>query len=194
MDLVTTCGLVMLSVGLLASRRNPDAQPTDALEGYKSYNAIIVSVAILCSYIAGLWIDNIGGRRWRQYASVSVAFAICSVFVSSSLSSHGRGGWLAFAAGFGYILWKRTQTFKTLAIIFIVGLASVTAYETLPNFQSLVDLTLSPPDDTIATVGGRWRAFLNMGARGPKAGQCAYPWYRVLPSRRCFGSVGLGIA
>jgi O-antigen ligase len=140
--------LVMLSMGLLASSGGPDVQPTDALEGYKSYNAIIVSVAILCSYIAGLGVDNIGSRRWRQYASVSITFAICSVFISSSLSSHGRGGWLAFAAGFGYIFWKRTQTLKTLAIIFIVGLASVTAYETLPNFQSLVDLTLSPPDDT----------------------------------------------
>ena len=140
--------LIMLSMGLLASSGGPDVQPTEALEGYKSYNAIIVSVAILCSYIAGLWIDNIGSRRWRQYASVSIAFAICSVFISSSLSSHGRGGWLALAVGFGYIFWKRTQTLKTLAIIFIVGLASVTAYETLPNFQSLVDLTLSPPDDT----------------------------------------------
>jgi O-antigen ligase len=140
--------LVVLSIGLLVSSGNPNTHPTDALEGYKSYNAIIVSVAILCSYIAGLWIDDIGSRRWRQYASVSIAFATCSVFISSSLSSHGRGGWLAFAAGLGYILWKRTQTLKTLAIIVIVGLASVTAYETLPNFQSLVDLTLSPPDDT----------------------------------------------
>jgi O-antigen ligase len=139
--------LIMLSVGLLASSGGPDVQPTGALEGYKSYNAIIVSVAILCSYIAGLWIDNIGSRRWRQYASVSIVFAISSVVISSSLSSHGRGGWLAFAAGFGYILWKRTRTLKPLAIILIVGLACVTAYETLPNFQSLVDLTLSPPDD-----------------------------------------------
>jgi O-antigen ligase len=140
--------LFMFSIGLLANSGNRDVQPTDAIEGYKSYNAIIVSVSILCSYIAGLWIDNAGSRRWRQCASVSIAFAISSVFISSSLSSHGRGGWLAFAAGFGYILWKRTQTLKTLAIIFIVGLASVTAYETLPNFQSLVDLTLSPSDGT----------------------------------------------
>ena len=57
-----------------------------------------------------------------------------------------RGGWLALAAGFAYILWKRTQAIKTFAIIFILGLASVAA-ETLPNFQSLVDLTLSPSED-----------------------------------------------
>ena len=36
---------------------------------------------------------------------------------------------------------------KTLAIIFIVCLVSVTAYETLPNFRFVVDLTLSPADD-----------------------------------------------
>ena len=139
--------LVVLSIGLLVSSGNPDAQPTDALEGYKSYNAIIVSVAILCSYIAGLWIDNVGSRKWRQCASVAIAFAICAVFISSSLSSHGRGGWLAFATGFGYILWKRTQTLKSVLIVVLVGLASITAYETLPNFRSVIDLTLSPSDD-----------------------------------------------
>jgi O-antigen ligase len=139
--------LLMLSIGLLVSSGDPGADPNDALEGYKSYNAIIVSVAILCSYIAGLWIDNVGSRRWRQCAGIVIVFAVCSVFVSSSLSSHGRGGWLAFAVGFGYILLKRTQALKTLAIIFILGLASVAAYETLPNFQSLVDLTVSPSDD-----------------------------------------------
>jgi len=139
--------LVVLSIGLLVSSGNPDAQPTDALEGYKSYNAIIVSVAILCSYIAGLWIDNVGSRKWRQSASIAIAFAICAVFISSSLSSHGRGGWLAFATGFGYILWKRTQTLKSVLIVVLVGLASITAYETLPNFRSVIDLTLSPSDD-----------------------------------------------
>ena len=138
--------LCMLSIGLLASSGDPGAQPTDALEGYKSYNAIIVSVATLCSYIAGLWIDNVGSRRWRQCASIVVVFAVCSVLVSSSLTSHGRGGWLAFAIGFGYILLKRTQAVKTLAILFTLGLASLVAYETLPNFKSLVDLTLSPSD------------------------------------------------
>jgi len=139
--------LCMLSIGLLASSGDPGAQPTDTLEGYKSYNAIIVSVATLCSYIAGLWIDNVGSRRWRQCASIVVVFAVCSVLVSSSLTSHGRGGWLAFAIGFGYILLKRTQAVKTLTIIFTLGLASLVAYETLPNFKSLVDLTLSPSDD-----------------------------------------------
>ncbi|MGA9041178.1 MAG: O-antigen ligase family protein [Terriglobales bacterium] len=139
--------LLMLSIGLLVSSNDPGTEPTDALEGYKSYNAIIVSVAILCVYIAGLWIDSVGSRRWRQCASVTIIFAICSVFISSSLSSHGRGGWLALAAGFAYILWKRTQAIKTFAIIFILGLASIAAYETLPNFQSLVDLTLSPSED-----------------------------------------------
>jgi O-antigen ligase len=140
--------LLILSMGLLAGNRAPAAQATDALEGYKSYNVIIVSMAILCSYIAGLWIDNAGSRRWRQCAGIVVAFAVGSVLVSSSLSSHGRGGWLAFAIGLGYILWQRKQTVKTWAIIFILGLTSFAAYQTLPNFRSLVDLTLSPSTDT----------------------------------------------
>jgi O-antigen ligase len=139
--------LIMLGIGLLASSREPGAQPNDSLEGYKSYNAIIVSVAILCSYIAGLWIDNVGSRKWRQCACIVVVFAVCSVLISSSLSSHGRGGWLAFATGLGYILWKRMKAIKTLAIIFILGLAALTAYETLPNFKSLVELTLLPSED-----------------------------------------------
>lgn len=139
--------LFMLGMGMLASSGAPGTQPTDGLEGYKSYNATVVSVAILCSYLAGLWIDNVGSRRWRHCASIVVVFAVCSVLVSSSLSSHGRGGWLAFAIGFGYILLKRTQAVKTLAIIFILGLASLAAYATLANFKSLVDLTISPAED-----------------------------------------------
>ena len=160
--------LLMLSMGLLANSGDPNAQPTDVLEGYKSYNAIVVSVAILCSYIAGLWIDSGGSRRWRQCASVTIAFAVCSVFISSSLSSHGRGGWLAFAAGFGYILLKRTQTLKTLVIIFIVGLVCITAYEILPNFRSVVDLTLSPSDDaTLQSVddGSRISTWVHEGPK-----------------------------
>ena len=140
--------LFMLGIGLLVSGGDSSAQTTDAFEGYKSYNAIIVSMAILCSYIAGSWIDNIGSRKWSRCAAIVVIFAVCSVLVSSSLSSHGRGGWVAFTAGFAYILWKRAQTLKTLVIILILGLASLTAYETLPNLKSLVDLTISPAQDT----------------------------------------------
>jgi O-antigen ligase len=140
--------LFMLSVGLLASSRGPATQPSDALEGYKSYNAIIVSVAILCAYIAGLWIDNVGSRRWSRFAGAVVVLAGCSVLLSSSLTSHGRGGWVAFVAGFGYIAYKRTQAVKTLAILLILGLASLAAYEALPSFRSLVDVTLSPADNS----------------------------------------------
>ncbi len=139
--------LFMLSMGLMASRGDPGAQPSDALEGYKSYNAIIVSMAILCAYIAGLWIDNVGTRRWSRCAGIVVLTAVCSVLVSSSLSNHGRGGWIAFAMGFGYILWKRTQALKTAAIFFIRGRASHAAYEILPNFKSVVNLTISPAED-----------------------------------------------
>jgi O-antigen ligase len=138
--------LLMLSIGLLTSTGASGSQTSDALEGYKSYNSIVVSIALLCVYIAGLWIDNIGSRRWNRCASVIVAVAICSVLVSSSLTTHGRGGWVAFVTGFGYILWSRTQNVKILAIITIVGLASVTAYGTLSTFKSVVDLTFSPSE------------------------------------------------
>jgi hypothetical protein len=141
--------LIMLGLGLLASRGNVDAQPNDALEGYKSYNAVIVSVAILCSYITGLWIDDAGSNRWKRCAVGAVVFGMCSVLISASLSSHGRGGWLAFVVGFGYILFRKTQAgnLKTLAILAILGVSLFVAYETLPNLKSLVDLTISPSDD-----------------------------------------------
>jgi O-antigen ligase len=138
--------LFMMSIGLLASSRAPAAQPSDAIEGYKSYNVIIVSIAILCSYIAGLWIDNVGSRIWSKTAGAVVIFAGCSVLLSSSLTSHGRGGWVAFAVGFGYIAFKRTQAVKTFAILVIVGVASLTAYATLPTFKSLVNETFSPDE------------------------------------------------
>jgi O-antigen ligase len=136
-------GLSMLSIGLLAGRGDSNPHPSDSLEGYKSYNVIIVSVAILCSYIVGLWIDNIGTKRWRQFACAAVLFAGCTVFFSSSLTSHGRGGWAAFAVGFAYLLWKRMQTLKTLAILVILALVALTAYNMLPSFKSLVDTTFS---------------------------------------------------
>jgi O-antigen ligase len=139
--------LLMLSMGLLASSRGQGPQPTDALQGYKSYNVMIVSLAILTSYIAGLWLENAGGRRWSQSAGIVIAVALCSVLISTSLSSHGRGGWLALAAGFGYILCKRDHAFKTLAIIVVFGLLFLAGYETLPNLRSLVDLTVSPSEN-----------------------------------------------
>jgi O-antigen ligase len=137
--------LTLLSVGLLASTRvNHPLASSDTIEGYKSYNLMIVSVAILCSYIVGLWIDNVGTRPWRRTAALVVVCAGCSVVLSSSLTSHGRGGWLAFAAGFGYLFWKRTQAVKTLAILVMLSVITATAYQTLPSFKALVDATLSP--------------------------------------------------
>jgi O-antigen ligase len=137
--------LAMLSIGLLVSGRSEQpVQASDAIEGYKSYNLIIVSVGILCSYIVGLWIDNVGTRLWSYAAALVVVFAGCAVMLSSSMTSHGRGGWLAFAVGFAYILWKRTQTIKALAILVILAIFSAAAYEALPSFKSLVDATISP--------------------------------------------------
>jgi O-antigen ligase len=137
--------LVMLSIGLLVGSLGAElAQASDAIEGYKSYNLTIVSVAILCAYIVGLWIDNVGTRLWSACAALAVGFAGCAVMLSSSMTSHGRGGWLAFAVGFGYILWKRTQTVKALAILVVLAVSSAAAYEALPSFKSLVDATLSP--------------------------------------------------
>jgi hypothetical protein len=138
--------LVILSIGLLVSKGDSGVQSSDALAGYKSYNAVIVSVAILCAYIAGLWIDSVCSRKWNHCAGIVLLFAVCSVFLSSSLTSHGRGGWLAFSVGFGYILWERTRNLKILAIVVVVGFTSFAAYETLPTFKSLVDLTFSPSD------------------------------------------------
>jgi hypothetical protein len=144
--------LLILSIGLLAKLGDADSSTTETLEGYKSYNAIIVSVAILCSYVGGLWIDNAGSRRWNRSANIAVVFAVCSVLLSSSLTNHGRGGWVGFTAGFGYILFKRVHAVKTVAIIGICVVVSLTAYATLPTFRSLVDLTLAPNQDSAGSV------------------------------------------
>src|SRR5271163_359281 len=69
--------MCMLSVGVLMSINGQSTQLMDSVAGYKSYNSIIVSIAILGSYIAGLWIDNATSRKWRSAATVVVGFAIC---------------------------------------------------------------------------------------------------------------------
>jgi O-antigen ligase len=141
--------LAMLSIGLVInSRGNQTIQSSDAMEGYKSYNLTVVSVAILCAYIVGLWIDNVGTRRWRQVAVLVVALAGCAVVLSSSLTSHGRGGWLAFVVGFGYLMWKRIQDTRTLAVLMVLSVLSAAAYMALPTFKALINATLSPAKST----------------------------------------------
>ncbi len=139
--------LSMLSIGLVASGGDASAAPGNSLEGYKSYDGITVSVAILCAYISGLWIDRAGSRAWNRCAGIVVSFAVCSVILSTGhANGHGRGGWVAFAAGIGYVAWKQKQAAKSVVILFVLGAASIVAYDTLPNFASLVDMTLSPAD------------------------------------------------
>ncbi|HXM22091.1 MAG TPA: O-antigen ligase family protein [Terriglobales bacterium] len=139
--------VVMLSVGLLMGINDQSTQLMDSGAGYKSYNSIIVSMAILGSYIAGLWIDNVASRRWRSAAMLVVGFAICSVLLSASLTAHGRGGWLALIVGCGYIFWKKTRRTRAFAIVLFLSLTASAAYEALPNFKSLVDTTISSRDD-----------------------------------------------
>jgi O-antigen ligase len=140
--------MCMLSVGVLMSINGQSTQLMDSVAGYKSYNSIIVSIAILGSYIAGLWIDNATSRKWRSAATVVVGFAICSVLLSASLTAHGRGGWLALIVGCGYIFWKKTRRTKAFAVVLFFGLAAAAAYKSLPNFRSLVNNTISSSDDT----------------------------------------------
>jgi len=136
--------LVMLSVGLVLSTNDPGMQSsTDALQGYKSYNAIIVSMAIMCTYVAGLWIDDIGSRKWRLGAAIALGAALCSIVASASLSNHGRGGWLGLIVGCGYFLWKRTATFKATSIALVLILTALIGYTAVPDFRSLVDSTIS---------------------------------------------------
>jgi O-antigen ligase len=140
--------VIMLSMGLLMSINGQSTQLMDSVAGYKSYNAIVVSIAILGSYIAGLWIDNAASRRWRSVALPVVGFAMCSVLLSASLNAHGRGGWLALIVGCGYIFWKKARKTKAFAIALFLSLMGFAAYKALPNFKSLVDDTVSASDDT----------------------------------------------
>lgn len=140
--------MVMLSVGVLMSINGQSTQLMDSVAGYKSYNSIIVSIAILGSYIAGLWIDNATSRKWRSAAALVVGLAICSVLLSASLTAHGRGGWLALIVGCGYIFWKKTRRTRAFAIVLFFTLTGAAAYKALPNFKSLVDNTISSSDET----------------------------------------------
>ena len=137
--------LLMLSFGLVVGAIRADADAADSLAGYKSYNAIVVSVAILSAYIAGLWIDNVFGRKWNRCACLVLMLAVCSVLLSTShVTRHGRGGWVSLAVGLAYIFFRRTGNPKILMIAVVVCIASITAYETLLPFQSFVDMTFSP--------------------------------------------------
>jgi O-antigen ligase len=135
--------VVMLSVGLLVSINGDSTKLSDSIAGYKSYNSTIVSMAILGCYIAGLWIDKAAGRIWRLAAIPVVGFALFSVFLSASLTAHGRGGWVALIVGCGYIFWKKIGRTRAFVIVMLLGMIGTVAYEILPNFQSLVDSTIS---------------------------------------------------
>jgi O-antigen ligase len=154
--------LLMLSIGLLASTGSPEGRASDSLEGYKSYNAIIVSMAILCCYVTGLWVDNACGRKWSRCAALAIVFAVCSVLLSTAhATGHGRGGWVGLAVGCGYLFSRRTRNVKIWAIIVIVAMASFAAYETIPKFESLVDMTLSPTEDAhLRSVDDGGRVFI----------------------------------
>ena len=153
--------VVMLSVGLLTSIDDQNTQLMDSIAGYKSYNSTIVSIAILGSYIAGLWIDKAANRRWRSATMLIVGFALCSVLLSASLTTHGRGGWLALIVGCTYIFWKKTRRTRAFAIVLFLGFMATAAYKTLPNFKSLVDTTVSPTGNE----GGYRISGIDEGAR-----------------------------
>jgi O-antigen ligase len=139
--------ILMLSVGLILSINGERSEVMDNVAGYKSYNSIIISMVILLSFIAGLWIDNAASQNWRVAALTFGGFAIAAVLLSASLDAHGRGGWLALIIGCGYIVWKKTRRTKAFGIALLLGLMGFTAYKTLPNFKSVVDVTISSSDD-----------------------------------------------
>jgi O-antigen ligase len=139
--------VVMLSSGLLIGINGERSDLADNLQGYKSYNSIIVSMAILLSFVGGLWIDNAARGTWRLAAMLVVGFAMFSALLSASLDAHGRGGWLALIVGCSYIFFKKARRTKAFAIVLFLGLMIAGAYAILPNFKSLVDLTFSSSED-----------------------------------------------
>jgi O-antigen ligase len=138
---------VMLSLGLLVSMGGVTTELMSSDAGYKSYNAVIVSVAILGAYISGLWIENAASSAWRSAALPVVAFAICSVALSSSQTTHGRGGWIALIAGCGYLFWKNIRKIQTFAVVLFLAVIVFGAYLTLPDFRSLIEATISSSNE-----------------------------------------------
>jgi O-antigen ligase len=151
--------LVALSIGLFVTSAPYAGAISDAgLTGYKAYNSVSVSIAVLSSYLMGLWFDGVGNRKWRNAAGIALVLAPLSVLWTASSSAHGRGGWLALAAGCGYLIWNRlravsqSKAFKAVGVTVLIAGMIITAYRIAPNFRYLADETISSNSDDAASA------------------------------------------
>ncbi|MGC1479795.1 MAG: O-antigen ligase family protein [Chthoniobacterales bacterium] len=139
-----------------------------------------------------LWISwDWGWRKGRSIASVAAGLLILASFAALCLT-YSRGGLVATAAAFGYILYRqwRSGARPTRARLIAACILLVIAVSTLV-FTGLATRSLTPITSGDASVGNRldlWTAALAMAADRPlgfglgNSGQAYMQWYQPLGS------------
>lgn len=174
-------GLVV-AVGLILAQDHDDAfRPDQAPAGYKAANAVSAMMAALLCYQGGALLVGEGSRRWRLVAAPSLVVMAAGFFLS-----RGRGGWVAAFAGALYLLARTGIGARFVVGVAAVGVVTVGAYATLPDFREDVDRTLWPDRDAMAWYasgvagvddGARlstWAHELNALAKSPLLGTGFY--------------------
>ena len=145
--------MMALSIGAFVEASSYAEATTEIGVGSKTYNEISVAIAILTSYVAGLWFAGIGNRKWRIAAALTVVLAPLSLVLTTSEQNHGRGGWVALGAGLSYLIWTRLRSVSVLksfsavvALAIICGLL-IGAYSAVPKFRDRVNETVFAKTD-----------------------------------------------
>jgi len=148
---------VVASLGLFFfGQKSEMTEQTHAL-GYKASNAVSVMVAILGSYLCGLWMGRMVKTRWSRW----LLLASLASMVVGSATSQGRGGWVAGMAGVGYVCWRAGLRKRALLIAATIPVFSLALYTFSPGFQQRVQFTLSQDDGRSSALddGGRPQNF-----------------------------------
>lgn len=111
---------------------------SEALEQAYKGNEVSAMMAILLCYLAGLWFNNYGSRRWRRATAMGLVIMALGFFLAP-----GRGGWLAAAMGVLYLAYRLELKRAILIGLISFGLVFF-AYQQFPTFQAQVDKTLWP--------------------------------------------------
>jgi hypothetical protein len=159
----------LLSVGLFTtSERWGEPSLGEALEGFKSQNAISVTLAILGCYLIGIYLSGGGSARWRRAAPPGLLFMTIGAAVS-----RGRGGLLAGLAGLAYIIWRRGMSARVVGPIVATATALAASYFFLPAFREEFQKTLWPDPEVMT----RYQS----GIVGIDDGSRIYTWAHEAP-------------
>lgn len=137
---------IVVGVSLFKLQRVSDELlPGQAMEGYKTKNAVSVMMAMLICYLGGLWIGGHGSYRWRSLAGPGLLAMILGF-----LFSNGRGGWVAALCGTMYLIYRRGLRPGVLAGLLSLPAMLIVAYGAFPEFRDEVERTLWPDENYLA--------------------------------------------